>query len=274
MTNDFNTLQFYYPYLFFMIIIYLLIVLIVKLMKNRYNKPWFIQADFYAKREGIQIEHDLLTPKQKSLRTRYLIASFLVRSSMWIQAAYVFALYNRRHGFTIGEIGVLYGIDALSALMMGPILGSLSDLYGRKKFCLLYCLLVIAYVSLRLTENKSLAYVSQILSGISLSIFHISFESWLNFETGIIFSPDKESRLEKNTYLREIFSMQVMIDCFTSVILSSLGSYLYSKFGIEFPFYVAILFVFLGGVFIFLEWNENDRTLYRMNNAGFIEFEE
>ena len=43
----------------------------------------------------------------------------------------------------MAEIGILYLVDAVAALIFGPITGQLADKYGRKFFCHCYNISII-----------------------------------------------------------------------------------------------------------------------------------
>jgi hypothetical protein len=203
-TESINSIAYYLMYIFVLLILYVLIILITNLVKTKYYD--YENIDFYGQVEGRQVFHNNLTPNQRDLRIRYLIVSALVKASIWVKAPYIFALYNRLHGFTRGDIGILYAIDNISALLIGPLLGGVGDTHGRKMLCILYCLVVVCHVCLRLTGNIPLAYLAQILTGIAGSLVETAFESWLNFEANFLFTFDKDGLREKNSYLREIFS--------------------------------------------------------------------
>jgi len=130
----------------------------------------------------------------------------MIKAATWVKAPYIFALYNRVHKFTRAEIGVLYAVDNLSSLIFGPLIGTLSDMYGRRKFCLLFSVVVMTHIWLRITGNQMLAYPAQVLNGISGSILETVFESWLNFEANMLFDKSQEGEMKKNHYLKEIFN--------------------------------------------------------------------
>jgi hypothetical protein len=144
---------------------------------------------------------------------------------------------------------------------MGPILGSLCDIYGRKKFCILYCVCIITHISLRITGSRALAWPAQVITGVCSCLLDFAFESWLNFEASSL--PDFRNNTEdgkamKNSYLREIFSKLVSVDCFCSIVLSGIATILYVKFDIFYPFYACMAFAFVGAVLIMFLWREND----------------
>jgi hypothetical protein len=206
-TVNTNELSYYINYIIGLGVGYILIVLFKSFMTNRSSKADIdLTLDYYGKTEGKQAIHDVLTAEQSSLRMKFLIASTLIKAGTWIKVAYLFALYNRIHLFSRAEIGELSALTQLSSLIVGPIFGSLSDMYGRKKFCLLYCALVIAHTILRITGSRLLAIFANIITGFTGALVEIAFESWINFEATMLFSPSKAGNMQKNAYLREVFT--------------------------------------------------------------------
>lgn len=254
-----NTLEYYMYYILTLVVGYVLINLLILFLKNSNEKQDLINVtfDYFGKQNKEQVVHDALDADQKSLRLKYLLASTLVKSATWVKAPYIFALYNRLHKFNREEIGVLYSIDNLASLLLGPLIGSLNDILGRKKFCVGYCFLVICHIALRLTGSRELAYAAQIISGTCSILIDTSFESWLNFEANRYFSNDKEGQMEKNSFLREVFTKQVQLDCFCSILLTGVATWMYMKYDIFYPFYLCQVLAFLAGVYICLSWNEN-----------------
>ncbi len=202
-----NSLDYYIKDIFILLLIYCTILIISTIIKNKNENNLNVTLDYYGKNEGIQIVHDVLTHEQSSLRWRFLIASTAIKAATWVKAPYLFALYNRIHGFSRSEIGILYAIDNFSSLIFGPIFGSLCDLYGRKKFCLFYCVFIVSHIYLRLTGSKFLAIFAQVITGMCSCLIDTAFESWVNFEANLVFDMNTpEGKMQKNSYLREIFT--------------------------------------------------------------------
>ena len=158
-----------------------------------------------------------LSKRKDSLWFRYLLGYISARASMWAKSPYLYMLYATYQKFTMGEIGVLYALDAGSALVCGPIFGNLADVYGRKKFSILYSILVFTNLSLRLTGIKMLAYVAQIITGIGAGIVMTAFEAW------VVCEANKEFRMhqsEKDKFLKKLFKSQNLIDACSSIIVS------------------------------------------------------
>ena len=73
----------------------------------------------------------LIIINKNKLKTDYLLAYLLARAAMWAKAPYIYTLFMSVHKFSFVEIGRLYLVDAVSALIFGPITGQLADKYGR-----------------------------------------------------------------------------------------------------------------------------------------------
>jgi len=230
-SEDTNTIAYYILYMVSLISAWMLIILISKFLRSR-DKSETEQnlnatIDVYAQQDHKKLIHNNLSKEEASLRFKYLLVSSIIKAATWIKAPYVFALYNRLHMFDRGEIGILYAIDNVSSLLVGPIFGVLCDMYGRKKFCVIYCISAIVQVTLRLTGSRTLAYPAQIVTGFCSCLMELAFESWLNFEASLMFKNTQEGKKLKNAYLREIYTKQTSIDCYCSLGLSGIATLLY-----------------------------------------------
>lgn len=195
-----NSLEYYLLYISSLVFLYFSLTILTHFFKSNFEVSSNID-----KKETVKSEAD--TVKKKELRWKFLLVSIVIKASTWIKAPYLFALYNRIHGFSRNEIGTLYAIDNISALISGPFFGSLCDTYGRKKFCMLFCVFVILHIGFRVTGVHDLAYIAQILSGFSGSLIETAFESWINFEANTLFKVNTiEGLKDKNSFLREIFT--------------------------------------------------------------------
>ena len=70
----------------------------------------------------------------------YLIIFLLAAVSDWLQGPYVYELYVS-YGFSEKAIAELFVCGFGSSLVFGTMLGGVADKMGRKRVCLLYCIL-------------------------------------------------------------------------------------------------------------------------------------
>lgn len=265
MSLEFNDMDYYSQYIFGLIIIYTLLILVFKLLDNKNKRELnrSISFDYYGIKDNVQILHDDLTPDQINLRMKFLIAVTIIKSGFWVKAPYYYALYSRLHGFTREEIAYLLLVENISSIISGPLIGSLSDSYGKKKFSAAYCFLIIINICLRLTGEKSLAWIAQIIAGFGSILIEISFESWLNFQASTLFDDNKEGKRQKNSFLREVFTKQIYIDSLTAIFFTGVATLLYDSYGISAPFYLCIALFLISGLYIVIVWEENNINFHK-----------
>lgn len=192
-----------------------------------------------------------INAKAKSLKFRYLLGYLCTRASIWSKAPYIYLLFNKYHGFNISQIGILYIIDAVCALVFGPLTGDLADRYGRRLFCILYCLCGIISQSFRLTGNIPLAYFSQILTGFGAGLISTTFEAWINYEA------DKDLKQGKRVFLEKLFKTQTILDSIMSLLISGLGAVLFTNFGLLYPILLSIFLSACSICIMLVCWDEN-----------------
>lgn len=158
---------------------------------------------------------------KNSLRFRYMLAYLLTRASVWAKSPYIWSMYLFYHKFTIPEIGILYVIDGVSALIFGPITGNFADIFGRKRFCQFYNISVCINLALRLTGDHTMAYISQIVTGIGAGLANTSFESWVVSES---FNEFKHHLEEREKFLKKLFKSINIFDACTSIIISTFAA--------------------------------------------------
>lgn len=139
----------------------------------------------------------------KKLRIKYLSAYLLARAAMWVKSPYNYIIFSTIHQFNLREISILYFIDSSINIISSPILGIFADTIGRKFISLLAPFNTFVTISLRLSGINSLAYLSQVITGILGSSIITSFESWLNYEITELFDEDE---VEKEKFKKKIFS--------------------------------------------------------------------
>lgn len=247
-SNNPSNPSYFYPVILTLISALGLLNLIIYICKNN-SKVTGVMTDSQTFNESRN-----LIKKKNSLRFRYLLAYTLTRASVWSKSPYLYTMYNKYHGFAIDEIGVLYVIDAVTALITGPILGNMADKYGRKLFCMNYCILVIANLSLRSTGIKSLAYIAQVLTGLGAGLIMTTFESWVNYEAKKDFGDNDTAR---ERFLKKLFKSQNLFDALTSLCVSSIAATLFTYYGILAPIYLSICLAIMAMFTISILWKEN-----------------
>ncbi|KAL7433700.1 hypothetical protein ACHAXM_003681 [Skeletonema potamos] len=138
----------------------------------------------------------------------YLPAYLLATCADWLQGPYKYALYSS-YGYTQQDIAQLFCVGYGSGMILGSMVGTLADQYGRKKLCLCYCLCYMFSVSMKHWKNFYMLLLGRVGGGIATSLLFSVFESWLigaHIERGLTRSSGKTSKDEEEKWLAKSFS--------------------------------------------------------------------
>ena len=156
--------EYYYPYIIAFSCAFGIIQILIWFFGSKEKHENLSKADreFLSDEKFIQ--------KGKDLKLKYMMAFLLSKASMWAKAPYTYMLFSTYHGFTVGEIGILYLIDAICSLFSGPFTGIVADTFGRKIVALYYPMNTMCILIMRMSGNIPLAYAAQLMTGISGNI--------------------------------------------------------------------------------------------------------
>ena len=255
--------SYYIPILTGIATILLIIQLIIWLIKELKKGPDDTNASMDNTFQPNVSYPSILATKKNSLKSRYLIAYVLTRSAMWAKAPYLYTLFMTVHKFSMSEIGILYLVDAVAALICGPITGQLADKYGRRKFCHYYNFSIILNLLLRMQGSRPLAYLAQVVTGFGAGLICTTFEAWVVYES------EKEFQgyhREAERFRKRLFKNANILDASVSIITSIICAIVYSFMGIYAPFWISIGLSFLASLVIWALWDEN-KPLAEKNQA-------
>ena len=253
--------SFYFPILIGIATILFLIQLTIWLIKST-NKDQELQLD--ATFQGNMSYPSLIAKRKSSLKERYLIAFVLTRSAMWAKAPYLYTLFMTVHKFTFAEIGILYLVDAIAALILGPITGQLADKYGRKMFCHCYNISIIINLLLRMEGSRPLAYLAQVVTGFGAGLISTTFEAWVVSESERAF---ENYNREAERFKKNLFTKSNVYDAATSIITSILLAFVYSYYGIYAPFWISIFLSLAATIYIHFAWEENELQIKKKESV-------
>mmetsp|Transcript_3599 Transcript_3599/g.9058 ORF Transcript_3599/g.9058 Transcript_3599/m.9058 type:complete len:486 (-) Transcript_3599:121-1578(-) len=119
-----------------------------------------------------------LCPRFKAFMYEYLSVWYLAVAADWLQGPYVYALYEA-YGYSGQEIAQLFVAGFGSSMIFGTFVGSLADSWGRKRSCLLYCVLYIISCLTKHYNNYLVLMFGRVTGGIATSILFSGFETWM-----------------------------------------------------------------------------------------------
>lgn len=93
----------------------------------------------------------------------------------WLQGTNMYTLYSS-YGV---DVGTLFLTGFLSSAVFGTFLGVLTDRWGRKMGCVIFCVLEIVINALEHVPSMPALLLGRVLGGLSTSLLFSAFESWM-----------------------------------------------------------------------------------------------
>ena len=257
--------SYYFPIIIGIATILLILQLIIMFLKDfRRDQNLDSNVSFDKTLQGNMSYPTIIINRKNSLKSRYLIAFVITRSAMWAKAPYLYTLFMTVHKFSMAEIGILYFVDAVAALIFGPITGQLADKYGRRLFCHCYNFSIILNLLLRMQGSRILAYLAQVVTGFGAGLISTTFEAWVVSESEKDFEGYKK---EAERFRKNLFVKSNVYDAVVSIITSIVCAFIYSYFGIYAPFWISIFLSFAASIVIAVLWDENELQLKKSEDT-------
>ncbi|KAI1263274.1 DUF791-domain-containing protein [Xylariaceae sp. FL1019] len=179
----------------------------------------------------------------------------LAMAADWVQGPYLFSLYRDEYSLTPGQVSSLFITDFLSTALSAYLVGALSDKYGRKLFCMIYCLLYTLSCLFTIVPITPLLLLGRVLGGISTTILFTTFESWMvtNF---------REQKLaEDGCDLSRTFATNSVVNGLAAILAGVMGQMLVEATGSKkAPFILAVFLLWSSLQTIWARWSENYGT--------------
>jgi len=181
----------------------------------------------------------------------FFVPYLLALLSDWLQGPYVYRLYSQ-YGYAPEQIALLYICGFGSSVLFGTFTGPLADRFGRKRLCLIFCILYILCCVCKISSNFWWLFAGRVFGGVSTSILFSTFEAWYvcQHTEHLVFPSDWiSSTFSISTFWNGVLAI-------LSGIAADVGAE-WLGFGPVAPFMIAIPFLVLSAVYIALTWTEN-----------------
>lgn len=188
--------------------------------------------------------HDALHAEFNTFRRSYLSVYLVIMLADWMQGTHMYTLYL---SYNV-NISALFLTGFLSGAIFAPFLGSLVDKFGRKRSCIVYCVLEIIINWLEHYSNFGVLLLGRVLGGISTNLLFSAFESWMTTEHRRKGFPEE--------WMARTYSDCSIANGSTAVLAGVVAQVLEDLFGHIGPFQGAIALTALAMVLV-LRWEEN-----------------
>jgi MFS family permease len=180
-----------------------------------------------------------------ALHTEWLALHFVVKLADWLQGTNMYTLY-KSYGV---DPGLLFMTGFATSAVFSTFLGHWVDKYGRKRGCVVYCLLEVVIQVLEHSSDVRLLLVGRVLGGASTALLFSAFESWL-------VSAHKQRRLSEESLVR-CFSAASTLNGLSAVLAGLIARVAFTWGGEIAPFQVSLVLTVVALFWISLRWEEN-----------------
>ncbi|KAI0467507.1 DUF791-domain-containing protein [Xylaria cf. heliscus] len=183
---------------------------------------------------------------------RWYKAYALAVAADWLQGPYLFSLYRDEYSLAPGVVLNLYMTDFVTTAVSAYFIGTLSDKYGRKLYCMVYCVMYALSCFLTVVPVTPLLFLGRVLGGVSTSILFTVFDSWMvtNF---------RERKLaDDGCDLTRTFATTSVVNSLAAIASGFVGEVLVWVTGTKkSPFLASVVLLWLALQAIWSRWVEN-----------------
>lgn len=179
-----------------------------------------------------------------AFRRQYITVYLVIMLADWMQGTHMYTLYL---SYNV-NISALFLTGFLSGAIFAPFLGSAVDKFGRKRSCIVYCVLEVIINVLEHYDDFTTLIIGRILGGISTNLLFSAFESWMTTE--------HHKRGFPEAWLSKTFSATSIGNGTMAIVAGILAQLLEDQLGHIGPFQGAIALTVLALVLV-LQWEEN-----------------
>lgn len=203
-----------------------------------------VEAKDAKSKMKIHEQHEKLHGEYNIFRRKYLTVYVIIMLADWMQGTHMYTLYL---SYNV-NISALFLTGFLSGAIFAPFLGSAVDKFGRKRSCIVYCVLEIIINVLEHYNDFTTLIIGRILGGISTNLLFSAFESWMTTQHRHLGFPE--------SWLQTTYSEMSIGNGTMAILAGIVAQLLEDKFGHIGPFQGAVALTALALVLI-LGWEEN-----------------
>eukprot|EP01138_Halocafeteria_seosinensis_P007518 gb/GECG01007684.1/.p1 GENE.gb/GECG01007684.1/~~gb/GECG01007684.1/.p1 ORF type:complete len:460 (+),score=52.56 gb/GECG01007684.1/:1-1380(+) len=185
---------------------------------------------------------------QNKIMQKFFPAYFVAILADWLHGPYLYNVYEEK-GYSHSQIGMLFTIGFASSGFFGIIAGKLVDMTGRRKGCIVFCVLYALNCLIIRSANLSLLALGRVISGVATSLLMSAFEGWLTSHC--------EEQLVSSKHQGRIFAFMGTLNSASAILAGVVANYLVLLAGYQGPFDGAA-FILIGGLLWIVNiWEEN-----------------
>ncbi|KAI0540565.1 hypothetical protein GGR58DRAFT_498918 [Xylaria digitata] len=199
-----------------------------------------------------QLEQQGVMHDDEHPESRWYKVYALAVAADWLQGPYLFSLYRDEYGLAPNLVLNLYLTDFITTAISAYFIGALSDKYGRKLHCMVYCVSYALSCFLTIVPVTPLLFLGRILGGVSTSILFNVFDSWMvaNFR--------ERKLVENGCDLSRTYAATSVVNSLAAISSGLVGEVLVWATGTrKSPFLMSVVLLWVTLQMIWSQWGEN-----------------
>jgi MFS family permease len=153
-------------------------LLIITLVLTSFHTPEDEKESKNINTDAKKKAHKQLHKEFDGFRRSYITVYLVIMLADWMQGTHMYTLYLS-YGV---NISALFLTGFLSGAIFAPFLGSAVDKFGRKRSCIVYCVLEVVINCMEHSTDFTVLLAGRVLGGISTNLLFSAFESWMTTE--------------------------------------------------------------------------------------------
>lgn len=146
-------------------------------------------------------------------------------------------------------VAALYAAGFVSGGISASFAGGYADRFGRKRACLLYCVLYIVTCLTMLSNDMRVLFFGRLAGGVSTTLLFSVFEAWM------ISDYHEQCIQTADLNLSSVFSTMTTLSCIVAIISGVVGDALVTASGTRtWPFLAAVVCCIASGFIISTRW--------------------
>lgn len=185
-----------------------------------------------------------------SFQRKFLAVFFVASVAESLDAVYGESLLKHK-GLKRDDIALLLAAGNIASLFVGTILGFLTDYMGRKKACVMYCLLQMMSSLAKHSNQNAALWIATIAQGLGTSLLLCAFETWM--------AAEHEKSGFRPEWISETFWLMAFGGSVTAIGSGGLANFLvkWHSLGMVAPSMAAGALAGFSAIVIILWWEEN-----------------
>ncbi|KAL2757801.1 hypothetical protein ACRALDRAFT_1079890 [Sodiomyces alcalophilus JCM 7366] len=206
-----------------------------------------------AETQGLLSAPGELKVAARQLQLEYYSAYAFAVAADWLQGPHIYAMYKYEKGLPEKHVAALYASGFISGAVSASFAGGLSDRFGRRMACLVYCAAYIITCVSMLSDNVAVLFLGRLFGGMATTLLFSVFEAW------VVTEYHQRNLIRSHLSLGTLFGNAATLSSVVAIVSGVVGDFLVARFNGArvWPFVAAAAAAAMAALLIVAFWPEN-----------------